>query len=61
MSCPGLPEALPRPGYSGGKKLDSAATIVEGDGMARRGYPPEFRRRVVELVEGWDLLEVEPI
>ena len=20
--------------------------------MARRGYPPEFRRRVVELVEG---------
>jgi len=23
----------------------------EGD-MARRGYPPEFRRRVVDLVEG---------
>jgi hypothetical protein len=20
--------------------------------MARRGYPPEFRRRVVELIEG---------
>jgi hypothetical protein len=24
---------------------------VQGDGMARRGYPPEFRRRVLELVE----------
>jgi hypothetical protein len=23
--------------------------------MARRGYPPEFRRRVVELVEGGPL------
>jgi transposase-like protein len=25
--------------------------IAKGDGMARRGYPPEFRRRAVELVE----------
>ena len=23
----------------------------EGDEMARRGYPPEFRRRVVKLIE----------
>ena len=26
--------------------------IVKEDDMARRGCPPEFRRRVVELVEG---------
>ena len=43
---------MPCPGFSGGKKLDSAAIIVQGDDMARRGYPPELRRRVVELVEG---------
>jgi transposase-like protein len=47
-----LPEALPCPGFQGGKKPDSAAIIVKGDDMARRGYPPEFRRRVVELVGG---------
>ena len=52
MNPPGLPEALPCPGFLGGEKLDAAAMIVQGDGMARRGYPPEFRRRVVELVEG---------
>jgi hypothetical protein len=38
-----LPEALPCPGFRGGKELDSAAIIVKGDDMARRGYPPEFR------------------
>jgi transposase-like protein len=47
-----LPEALPCPGFRGGTKLDSVVIIVKGDDMARRGYPPEFRRRVVELVEG---------
>ncbi len=27
--------------------------------MARRGYPPEFRRRVVDVVEGgWKVSEV---
>jgi transposase-like protein len=31
--------------------LDSAAIIAMEGGMARRGYQPEFRRRVVELVE----------
>jgi hypothetical protein len=47
-----LPETLPCPGFRGGTKLDSAVIIVKGDDMARRGYPPELRRRVVELVEG---------
>jgi hypothetical protein len=42
---------MPCPGSRGGKELDSAAIIVQGDDMVRRGYPPEFRRRVVELVE----------
>jgi hypothetical protein len=32
--------------------MDSAAIIAQEGEMARRGYPPEFRRRVVELVEG---------
>ena len=40
------------PDFDGGRKLDSAAIIVKGGDMARRGYPPEFRRRVVDLVEG---------
>jgi transposase-like protein len=54
-----LPEALLCPEFCGGEKLDSAAIIEQGDGMARRGYPPEFRRRAVELVEGgWKVPEV---
>ena len=40
------------PSFGGGGLLDSAVIIVKGDDMARRGYPSEFRRRVVELVEG---------
>ena len=55
--APGLSEAVRCPGFPEGRFLDSAAMIVKGDDMARRGYPPEFRRRVVELVEGgrWPL------
>ena len=46
-------EALWRNWYrSDGRLLDSAAIIVKGDDMARRGSAPEFRRRVVEWVEG---------
>ena len=51
-TVPASPETLPCPGLIGGKKLDSAAIIAQGDAMSRSGYPPEFRRRVVELVEG---------
>ena len=47
-----MPEALPCPGFRGGRILDSAAIIVEGDVYGTEGYPPEFRRRAVELVEG---------
>jgi len=31
--------------------MDSVAIIVKRDDGVPRGYPPEFRRRVVELVE----------
>jgi hypothetical protein len=50
---------MPCPGFRGGRYLDSAAAIAQREDVARRGYPPEFRRRVVELVEaGRKLAEV---
>ena len=35
-----------------GENWISLPSSCEEDEMARRGYPPEFRRRVVDLVEG---------
>ena len=44
------PRLLVWPGFRGDGLLDSGAAVLWEDCMARRGYPPEFRRRVVDLV-----------
>jgi transposase-like protein len=42
---------MPCPGFRGGEKLDSAAIIVQGDGMARTSRcSQEVRERAVRMV-----------
>lgn len=48
----GRPEALGRPAFDVGGKLDFAAITERRRRWHEEGCPPWFRRRVVELVEG---------
>ncbi len=42
--------SLVYPGFFGVGILGSCVTLMRSSGMGRRGYPPEFRRKVLDLV-----------
>jgi transposase-like protein len=51
MNRPGFSGVLGLPRIRGGEWLETGAVPDHGAPKGRRGYPPEFRRRVLDLVE----------